>query len=90
MLWIYEQYTSYAIILLLTSIVSMIDTLFEYRESYREIRLNSKFEHDVTVIRFGKRQTINSRELVPGDVIAIEPFRIICCDCVLIKGTCIV
>ena len=55
MLWIYEEYTSYAVVLLLVSIISMMDTLFEYMESYREIRLNSKFEHDVKVIRFGKR-----------------------------------
>lgn len=31
----------------------MMDTLFEYRESYREIRLNSKLEHEVKIIRFG-------------------------------------
>ncbi|CAD8166784.1 unnamed protein product [Paramecium octaurelia] len=89
-LWIYEEYTSYAIILLLTSIISMVDTLFEYRESYREIRLNSKLEHEVKIIRFGQKITIHSRELVPGDIILIEPFQVIACDCVLIEGTCIV
>lgn len=44
---------------------------------------------NVKVIRNGEEITIESKNLVPGDLLYIEGHTKISCDCILIEGNCI-
>jgi cation-transporting ATPase 13A2 len=67
--------------------MSLITTTINYimlRLSFVKIKEIAEHSVEIRVVRDGQKQTINSTELVPGDI--FEPDEVIPCDCVLLKG----
>jgi cation-transporting ATPase 13A2 len=95
-LWFYNQYTNYAIVIVITTFVSLFISIYETRSNLLNIKNMAKYSCDVTVFRKNNRgeveqHRINSRELVPGDVIQIpEDGLAFPCDLILMSGTVIV
>lgn len=67
--------------------MSLITTTVNYillRMSFQKIKEIAESSVDVRVLRDGKKITVNSTELVPGDM--FEPDEVIPCDCILLRG----
>jgi cation-transporting P-type ATPase 13A2 len=61
--------------------------MFIYKKkSQKEILKNSKMEIQIEANRNGSFITINSSELVPGDIIRVPKKGLLPCDCVLLSG----
>jgi len=91
-LWSLDQYYYYAACIFIISVVSITTTLIETRATMRRLREVSRFECDVRVLRNGFWRTVDSGELVPGDVFEVTDPRLtqLPCDSILLSGDCIV
>jgi cation-transporting ATPase 13A3/4/5 len=85
-LWYAEDYNNYATIILLTSIFSVGESLYEYKKNYAKLQELSRNECQLEVVRWDGRHTIGSRELVPGDLVVLEDGTIVPCDLILLNG----
>ncbi|KAG8445134.1 hypothetical protein GDO86_010050 [Hymenochirus boettgeri] len=93
-LWIAEGYIEYSVSIIIMTLISIIFIVFDLRQ--QSVKLNRMVESthscSVTVVmRNGDHCVVESRQLVPGDLIVIprEEF-FLPCDCILLKGSCIV
>lgn len=91
-LWSLDTYYYYAICIFLISAVSVITTLIETKSTMRRLREVSRFECDIRVLRNGFWRTVESTELVPGDVYEVTDPNLtqFPCDSLLLSGDCIV
>ncbi|CCD71142.1 Cation-transporting ATPase [Caenorhabditis elegans] len=90
--WYIDDYVWYAALIIVMSLYSVIMTLRQTRSQQRRLQ-SMVVEHDeVQVIREnGRVLTLDSSEIVPGDVLVIPPQGcMMYCDAVLLNGTCIV
>ena len=82
--YFYTDYKDFGIILLIfITITTIINYVLLYR-SYRKIKDIAEREINVEVIRGRKIVTINSNELVPGDVYI--PDKEVVCDALVLQG----
>eukprot|EP00922_Rhytidocystis_sp_ex-Travisia-forbesii_P013489 GHVS01020202.1.p1 GENE.GHVS01020202.1~~GHVS01020202.1.p1 ORF type:complete len:1401 (+),score=180.46 GHVS01020202.1:137-4339(+) len=89
-LWLWDHYYQYAITISLITAVSTIADLYEsWSNQYRLHRL-ATFDCDVIVLREGVPATLNSRRLVPGDVIELSEGMTVPCDLALLNGESVV
>lgn len=75
-LWFYDQYTMYAICILLTSIISLTTQLIDVKSNLNNLKRMIDYECKMTVKRVdleGKTvfKEISSNDLVPGDIIVV-------------------
>ena len=70
-------------LLILVIITTIVNYILLYK-SYRKIKDMAEREMNVQVVREGKTMTINSNELVPGDIYI--PDKEIVCDAIVLKG----
>ncbi|KAI7870527.1 P-type ATPase-like protein [Spinellus fusiger] len=89
-LWCMDDYYYYAFCIFIISAVSVITTLIETIHTTKKMREMSRFKCDVRVFRSGGWRTVNSIELVPGDLININDLHTVPCDAMLISGDCMV
>ena len=91
-LWSIDNYYYYASVILLISIASILATLYETKLNMRKLRRFSTFSCTMKVWRFGAWITLDSADLVPGDVFEVTPGIItdFPADAVLLNGDCIV
>ena len=91
-LWSFDEYYYYAACIFLISIVSVTATLIDTRTTMKRLRDISRFECNVRVLRDGFWRTIESSELVPGDVYELSDpsLGLFPCDSLLLAGDCIV
>jgi cation-transporting P-type ATPase 13A2 len=85
LLWFYEEYTAYAITILVMSIVSLIVNLLQTRANIKAVRRLAHYECRVKVLR-GQWAELRSTELVPGDVVEVAEGSPLPCDLVLLAG----
>ncbi|KAF2199314.1 hypothetical protein GQ43DRAFT_482568 [Delitschia confertaspora ATCC 74209] len=92
LLWSLDQYYYYAACIFIISVVSITTTLIETRATMKRLREISKFECDVRVLRNGFWRTVDSADLVPGDVYEVTDPSLtqLPCDSLLLSGDCIV
>lgn len=92
LLWSLDQYYYYAACIFIISVVSITTTLIETKATMKRLREVSRFECDVRVLRNGFWRTVDSTELVPGDVYEVTDPRLsqLPCDSLLLSGDCIV
>ena len=94
-LWFWDGYEKYAICILVISIASVAENLYETVSNINSIRKIALYECNVQVQRIDGYdnailQEISSDQLVPGDVIVVPESTIMPCDAVLMSGQCIV
>jgi cation-transporting ATPase 13A2 len=94
-LWYSNSYSKFATIIVVTTIISLIVSIYETRSNLLNIQRMAKYSCDVNVYRFnaaGEREQmkISSRELVPGDLLEIpEDGLALPCDIILMNGVVI-
>ncbi|PGH05980.1 hypothetical protein AJ79_06669 [Helicocarpus griseus UAMH5409] len=91
-LWSMDQYYYYAACIFFISVFSITATTIETKSTMERLREISHFECDVRVLRSGFWRSIQSRDLVPGDVYEVSDPSLsqVPCDCLLLTGDCIV
>lgn len=91
-LWSLDAYYYYAGCIFIISIMSIINSLVETKRTSKNLADMSHFSCEVRVFREGFWITVNSNELVPGDVYEISDpsLTVFPCDSVLLSGDCIV
>ncbi|EGG03284.1 uncharacterized protein MELLADRAFT_22371, partial [Melampsora larici-populina 98AG31] len=71
-LWSMDDYYYYALCIAAISISSVLTTLFETKRNLARMQELSRFTCDVTVLRGTTWVSVNSVDLVPGDVIDVS------------------
>lgn len=91
-LWSFDNYYYYAFCIAAISLVSILTTLVETRQTVNRMRDMSRFTCEVRVLREGSWQVLDSSELAPGDVYDVaEPGLLLFpADSVLLSGDAIV
>lgn len=91
-LWAYDDYTYYAMCILIISVFSVAQTVYETRQSSLKLQNLAHSETNVRVFRNGFWLTVSSEEVVPGDVLDISDPNLskIPCDCLLLNGQALV
>ena len=90
-LWMFDSYEMYATAILVISIVSIAITIYEQRKQKKKINIMAASSIEVLTLRDGVEITIQSSELLPGDVLFIpRDGMLLCCDAVLVSGSAIV
>lgn len=92
-LWYNNEYTSYATCILVISVTSAATSLIETLRNLKSVRKMAHYSCPINVMRSGNEQelvTLDSVELVPGDVVEIPENCNIPCDLILLTGSCIV
>ncbi|KAL5382749.1 hypothetical protein DPSP01_006308 [Paraphaeosphaeria sporulosa] len=91
-LWSVDEYYYYAACIFVISVVSITATVIETRATMKRLREVSRFECEVRVLRNGFWRTVDSAELVPGDVYEVTDPSLtqLPCDSLLLSGDCIV
>jgi len=100
-LWCTEDYYYYAFCIFVMSVWSTLTTLRTSKKNLKKISEMSKFTCPVVVYRKDGQgeldpdypyKQIDSSELVPGDIMVIQPneLKTLPCDAILLKGNCIV
>ncbi|PVI07557.1 P-type ATPase-like protein [Periconia macrospinosa] len=91
-LWSVDEYYYYAACIFVISVVSITTTIIDTKATMKRLREVSRFECDVRVLRSGFWRTVESTELVPGDVYEVTDPALIQfpCDSLLLSGDCIV
>ncbi|CAH0388711.1 unnamed protein product [Bemisia tabaci] len=91
--WSMDEYSSYAACVFIMSTVSIVVSIYETRQQkvmLRDLTAASNVRQ-VKVLCDQEYQEVDSRDLIPGDIIEIPAHGcVMTCDAVLLTGTCIV
>jgi len=83
----------YATCILVFSVISIVVSLIETKKSLHKIQTMAYFSCPVNVLR-GQSENemlqIESKDLVPGDIIEIPENSKVPCDLILLEGSCVV
>lgn len=89
-LWYSNNYSSYATVILVTTILSLGFSVYETRQNLQNIQRMAKYSTEISVIRERKVKEISSKDLVPGDLFIIPEAKItVPCDAILLSGSVI-
>ncbi|KAK9462203.1 uncharacterized protein V1516DRAFT_711632 [Lipomyces oligophaga] len=91
-LWGLDQYYYYAACIFLISVISIGNTLLETKSNMARLREISRFVCNVRVLRDGFWTTIDSTQMVPGDIYEVSDPSLATfpCDSILLSGDAIV
>lgn len=89
-LWYYDGFSYYISVILLLTFISLASSLYLANRSQSRIHDMAFYECEVEIVREDSVMTVNSSELVPGDVVVVEAGLKMPCDAVLLKGCCVV
>ncbi|OWZ05906.1 hypothetical protein PHMEG_00021919 [Phytophthora megakarya] len=85
--WFWEEYTVYAIVILVLSATSMAYEIYSEVSNSSRLRNLVRSDRLVDVVRSSKITRIHEMELVPGDILVMEEGPM-CADVLLLSGTC--
>lgn len=91
-LWAFDDYLYYATAIFVVSIASVSEALVATRKTLARLSEIAHQDVEMRVLRSGFWTTINSSDLVPGDVYELSDpnLSLLPCDSVLLSGDCIV
>ena len=89
-LWYWNSYIFVAAIMTLVVLLSACFSMLLVARAQRAIAQVANTSLPVLARRDGQWVTLDSTELVPGDVVRIRPDSIVPCDLAVISGTCVV
>lgn len=90
-LWSMDEYYYYATCIFFISLVSIVTTLIDTKATMKRLAEVSRFECEVRVLRNGFWRSVDSGDLVPGDIYEVTDPSLsqIPCDSLLLSGDCI-
>ncbi|KAI9554376.1 hypothetical protein GHT06_019648 [Daphnia sinensis] len=89
--WMAQAYYDYSCLVLATTMIAVGSSVYESRKHMVALKKKVQVAGSAIVIRDGEEKRILTQQLVPGDILCINPlddkvpFH---CDAVLIEGTC--
>jgi cation-transporting P-type ATPase 13A2 len=83
--WYLEEYYIYTTVIFTMALVSLLTELRESRETLGKLKALAQYDCEMKVQRDNGFQSINSVDLVPGDIVQINPFKVPC-DMILLQG----
>ena len=89
-LWIYEDYVLYSLVILGTLLVSLVTAVRETRQALVKVQQVAAYSTQVRTLRDGEVVVLPSESLVPGDVIFLDSNWKVPCDFLLSRGSLIV
>ncbi|KAG7195472.1 uncharacterized protein KQ657_003234 [Scheffersomyces spartinae] len=90
-LWMADDYYYYAGCIFVISLISVLNSLIETKQTIHRLQEISKLSCEIRVWRHGFWKQIDSHDLVPGDVFEVDPtLAVLPCDAILINGECVV
>lgn len=90
LVWIVgEAYYTYSTCIFVITAFSIISSAIETHHNMQRLSGIAYFKCDVKVLRGGEFRKVSSTDLVPGDVLVVQP-GVLPCDAVLLSGECIV
>lgn len=87
LIWFSESYTTYAVLILVMSAVSIAWEVYSQVANDRKLHELVKVDASVKVVRDGHAQSINAAQLVVGDVVVVEE-GLVPADIVMVAGEC--
>lgn len=90
-LWFWDGYAIYATCIGVISTLSVFASLYETIQNNKSIREMARYNCEINLLlRNRQLKTVNSSELLPGDVIELPSGKILPCDLILLTGGAIV
>lgn len=95
-IWILQSYIFFAVIILIITVGSALVTIIETRSNMVTLANMARSSCDITrlvlddSLQNWREDVVNSKELVPGDLILVNSQLTMPCDAILLKGQCIV
>ncbi|OII73638.1 membrane ATPase [Cryptosporidium ubiquitum] len=95
-IWFRNSYVEYAVLIILITIISLINSVYDTRCSHIKINEISKLDYKVSIISRNPNtkepyeRIINSSDLLPGDLIILKPGMILPCDAIILTSNIIV
>lgn len=87
LIWLSESYTTYAILIMIMSAISIAWEVYSQVSSDHKLHELVKMDASVKVVRDQHIQSINATQLVVGDVVVVEE-GLVPADIVMIAGEC--
>ncbi|XP_077610491.1 putative cation-transporting ATPase 13A5 [Crocuta crocuta] len=92
-LWLSQGYIEYSVAIIILSVISIVLSVYDLRQ--QSVKLHNLVEDhnkvQVTIMVKGKgMQKLESRLLVPGDILILPGKTSLPCDAILIDGSCVV
>ncbi|PSC67462.1 hypothetical protein C2E20_8853 [Micractinium conductrix] len=88
-IWCAQAYYSYSLIIVAITLFSIITNVLSAYQYRRRLAALAHYTCQVQVLQGGRLVTVDSTELLPGDVVVIHP-GILPCDLALVRGEAIV
>ncbi|KAL2621789.1 hypothetical protein R1flu_001994 [Riccia fluitans] len=100
-IWMYQQYTIYAYVILSMTVVAVLFSVLETRRNLQAVQKLAASECEVRILTLKtaenetagiafKPEIVSSSQLLPGDIVEIEAGMVFPCDLVLLAGQCVV
>ena len=90
-LWFWDGYQIYATCILIISTLSVVSSLVETIQNNNSIREMARYNCEIGLLLKDRSiKTVNSNELLPGDVIEVPSGKVLPCDLILLTGGAIV
>ena len=91
-LWYVEVYATYATAIIIISVTGAVIGVLQTRKNLINLKKLAEYECNVELYDLATKtqKTISSKNLVPGDIIAVQEGLIMPCDVILLQGKCVV
>ena len=90
-LWLNDGSEIYSFIIIFYLMCSLIATLWEYHENNTRVRKMARYSIPIKLLKRDKsHETIDSDEILPGDIVEVPNDTILPCDLILLTGSAIV
>lgn len=92
LMWTLDSYSLYAAVILAMVLTSIISTAVDRRHFIGKLKALAVSEAYASVYRYqdSEASEIPAVDLVPGDLIALKSSAQVPCDCILLRGSCII
>ncbi|GMF14313.1 unnamed protein product [Phytophthora lilii] len=87
-IWFVEEYTVYAVIIVVLSASSITHEIFVEVSNSNRLRSLVRSECIIPVVRAGTSVLVHETELVPGDIVEVKEGPV-CADILLLSGLCV-
>ncbi|KAL4123653.1 hypothetical protein PRIC2_009504 [Phytophthora ramorum] len=87
-IWFIEEYTIYAIIIILLSAASIFNEIYCEVSNSNRLRRLVRSDCSIDVVRAGTTTQVHESEIVPGDIVIVQEGPV-CADILILSGLCV-
>ncbi|KAG7399537.1 hypothetical protein PHYBOEH_008662 [Phytophthora boehmeriae] len=87
-IWFFEEYTVYAIIIVVLSALSITNEIYVEVSNSNRLRRLVQSDNSIPVVRAATTTKVHEAELVPGDIVLVNEGPV-CADILLLSGACV-